>query len=70
MSASSAETVVPLLQLVFPQGEESHVGENFTVIGPPSPCIEHMLCHLFVWVSTITVIGQRPPALNLLGENT
>ena len=26
MSVSSAETVVPLLQLVFPQGEESHVG--------------------------------------------
>ena len=37
VSVSSAETVVPLLQLVFPQGEESHVGANVTVIGPPSP---------------------------------
>ena len=57
-----------VIQLVFLQGEETHVGVNFTAIGPPSLCIEHMLCHVFVWVWTITVIGQRPPELSLLGE--
>ena len=42
---------------------ETHVGVNFTAIGPLSPCIEHMLCRLFVWVWTCNVIGQPASAL-------
>ena len=40
-SLSSVETKVSLLCNSV-QGEETHVGVNFTAIGPLSPCIEHM----------------------------
>ena len=72
-SLSSVETNVPLLCNSV-QVEETHVGVNFTAIGPLSPCIEHMLCRLFVWVWTWNVIGQPASALKLpyfstLGKN-
>ena len=63
-SLSSVETKVPLLCNSV-QGEETRVGVNFTAIGPLSPCIEYMLCRLFVWVWTWNVIGQPASALKL-----
>ena len=63
-SLSSVETKVPLLCNSV-EGEETHVSVNFTAIGPLSPCIEHMLCRLFVWVGTWNVIGQPASALKL-----